>query len=146
MTINKEPYTSLPLPPYSLAGRHKEIAAAIETLIDVLDLIDGDPDVELNGDEHDSDGDEKGDQAWIEWGAMRGSQKGGPNILAGHEDDEDDDPGEEDDPSGQADEDGINTAYDLIRYTEGASGPGCTISDPGGGNVTDECHDPDEGV
>ena len=42
------------------------------------------------------------------------------------------DTGEEDDHSGQADEDGIDTAYHLVCYTEGASGPGCTISDPGG--------------
>lgn len=124
------------------------ITRSIEVLVGLLDLIDGNPDVELNGDEHDSDGDEKGDQAWIEWGTMRGSQKGGPNILAGHEDDEDADPGEEDDPSGQCDEDGINTNL----TAQWATGAGCTISDapedddPGGGNVTDEGHDPDEGV
>lgn len=70
------------------------ISQSIEALIGLLDLIDGSPDVELNGDEEDA--------AWIEWGTMRGSQKGGPNILAGHEDDEDDDPdtGCEDGPCG----------------------------------------------
>lgn len=36
---------------------------------------------------------------------------------------------EDDDPAGQCDEDGINSAYHLVRYTVGASGPGCPISD-----------------
>jgi len=36
---------------------------------------------------------------------------------------------EDDDPSGQCDEDGINTAYGMVRYTVGGSGPGCPISD-----------------
>jgi hypothetical protein len=36
---------------------------------------------------------------------------------------------EEDDPSGQCDEDGVNTAFSFIRYTVGAFGPGCPISD-----------------
>lgn len=46
MDTNKEPYTPLPLSPAILAGRRKALAAAIETLIDVLDVIDGDPDLE----------------------------------------------------------------------------------------------------
>jgi hypothetical protein len=45
---------------------------------------------------------------------------------------------EDDDPAGQIDEDGLNTAFDLVQYTDGARGAGCPISDPGGGNVEDE--------
>lgn len=118
------------------------ITRSIEVLVGLLDLIDGNPDEEENGDHEASDGDD-GDQAYVEWQTMRGSQKGGPNILAGHEDDEEDDPGEEDDPSGQCDEDGINTNL----TAQWASRPGCSISDPdedddpAGGNVTDEPHD-----
>jgi hypothetical protein len=40
------------LPKYPLPGRDA-IASAIETLLAVMDAIDGDPDVELNGDELD---------------------------------------------------------------------------------------------
>ncbi|GBH29684.1 hypothetical protein [Sphingobium xenophagum] len=126
-----------------------EIGAAIEVLIDVLDLMGGDPDAENATDLEDDfalspiaiDYVDRGpgcaisDQdagAWIEWTTMRGSQKRGLNILAGQEDDEDDDPPEQDDHEGQCDEDGINTAFDTVRFTTGASGPGCAISDEGG--------------
>lgn len=83
-----------------LLNRHspQEIADAIEILMDVLDMMGGDPDAEDNGDAE-LTGDEH-DCAWIEWQTMRGSQKCGPNIVAGQEDDEDADPAEEDDPSG----------------------------------------------
>lgn len=37
---------------------------------------------------------------------------------------------EEDDPTGQCDEDGVNTAYSFVPYTVGGHGPGCPISDP----------------
>lgn len=133
-----------------------EIGAAIDILIDLFDLMGGDPDAENATDAEDdfaisskaaantaaqagctiSDPPDAG--AWIEWSTMRGSQKGGPNILAGGEDDEDDDAAEQDDESGQCDEDEVNTSLDLVRYTPGASGPGCTISDAGGGDVEDE--------
>lgn len=43
----------------------------------------------------------------------------------GDPDCEDSDADEDDDPSGQCDEDGINTAY------QAAGGPGCPIADPG---------------
>lgn len=111
------------------------IARSIEVLVGLLDLIDGNPDDEDNGD-HEPTGDEN-DQAYIEWQTMRGSQKGGPNILAGLEDDEDDDPGEEDDPSGQCDEDGINTNL----TAQWASRPGCAISDPDEDDNSDTEHD-----
>ena len=116
-----------------LLNRHgpREIADAIEILVDVLDMMGGDPDIELNGDEQDANGDELGDQAWVEWHTMRGASKRGPNILAGQEDDEDDDPAEDDDPDGQMDEDGCNTG-DGKFYLHGVvmPGAGCPISDP----------------
>lgn len=92
------------------------------------------------------DDDAQGDQSWIEW-HTRGTRKvdsaGGEPLGSNsfgerlREDDEDDDPAEQDDDSGQIDEDGINTAFGYVRYTYGASGPGCAISDEGGGNVED---------
>jgi hypothetical protein len=66
--------------------------------------------------------------AYVEWTTMRGSQKRGANLLAGHEDDEEDDAPEEDDPSGQCDKESINTQHDLMRYAPGSSGPGCPIA------------------
>lgn len=92
------------------------------------------------------DADAQGDQSWIEWHTRgsrktdRGAEPLGRNIDGQllTEDDEDDDPAEQDDHEGQCDEDGINTAFDKVRYTTGASGPGCAISDAGGGNIEDE--------
>lgn len=51
-----------------------------------------------------------------------------------------DDDAEEDDPSGQCDEDGINTYGDLVMYGVRYAGPGCAISDPDYG-VDDTNHD-----
>lgn len=104
-----------------MVNRHSphEIAEAITILIDLLDLLGGDPDAE-DSEAHEAAGDEV-DVAWVEWNTMRGSQKRGPNLIAGLEDDE------EDDPAGQCDEDGINTEY---RAAKQHSGAGCVISDP----------------
>lgn len=82
---------------YPLPSR-KALAAAVEVLVDLIDMIDGDTDLEPI-DEREPDGDEA-DAAWIEWHTMRGSQKRGPNISTWNEDDEDDDPLEDDDPGG----------------------------------------------
>ena len=90
-----------------------EIAEAVEVLVDLLDLLGGDPEAEAATwpqdelareepslpDDYELTGDER-DCAWIEWTTMRGSQKRGANILAGHEDDEEDDAPEDDDPAG----------------------------------------------
>lgn len=121
----------------------REIAEAIELLIDVLDLI-GHPD-EDNGDlarvadglpgerdDAERDGDSQGDQAWVEWHTMHGSQKKrGQNLLAGQEDDEDDDPaeegGDEHDTDNAEDEELSGSA---LQYAP--SGPGCAVSDQGG--------------
>ena len=80
----------------------------IAVAIDLLDLAEPDPDAEEIGledsfMEHPGDGagcpvaDSAGDQAWIEWTTMRGSQKGGPAPSPGNEDAEEDDEAEEDD-------------------------------------------------
>jgi hypothetical protein len=84
-----------------------ELGHAIEVLIALLDIWDGDPDAQDTGDAEDEMlsgqarryadkgpgcivSDSPGDQAWIEWTAMRG--KRGQMILGGPEDAEDDDP------------------------------------------------------
>lgn len=96
----------------------EELSNAIEVLVTMLDIWDGDPDEETDDPDLEPTGDEK-DAAWIEWNTMRGSQKRGSNILATqHEDDEDDD------PAGQYDED----CYTGTRPNW--HGPGCVISDP----------------
>lgn len=109
------------------------IGSAIEVLMNLLDVLDGNPDDEPGGDDEPlrANGD-SADVAWIEWDQMRGSQKPGPNVIQGEEDHEDDDPAEEDDASGQCDEDGVNTA---IGLTLDATGPGCAISDTGIGDT-----------
>lgn len=133
----------------------ESLEAFLSVALDLLDTMDGDPEAE-NGNDLEDDfalsenaiaygsggaGCAISDQdagAYVEWHTMHGSQKGGANILAGQEDDENDDPAEEDDEPGQCDEDELNTGFDRVRYTPGASGPGCAISDAGGGNVEDE--------
>jgi hypothetical protein len=124
-----------------------ELGHTIEVLIALLDIWDGDPDDQQTNDAEDDSAftgiakayadsgpgciaSDSGDQAYVEWHTMRGNQKGGPNILAGHEDDEDDDPGEDDDPSGQSDEDGVNTGGAPRFGRGGPSGAGCPIADP----------------
>lgn len=110
-----------------------ELGNAIEVLVALLDIWDGDPDAE-DDDPAEAAGDEK-DAAYVEWHTMRGSQKRGPNILpTQNEDDEDDDPAEEDDPQGERSEDEISCGpghwgglYSDFRY----AGPGCAISDAG---------------
>jgi hypothetical protein len=105
-----------------------ELGNAIEVLVTLLDVWDGDPDEETDDPDLEPAGDEK-DAAWIEWNTMRGSQKRGPNILATqNEDDEDDDPaepdGDETDGNGAEDEPcAWFAAYDR--------GPGCEVADPG---------------
>ena len=113
----------------------------IAVAIDLLDLAEPDPDAEELGLEdsfmyHPADSagcpvaDSPGDQAWIEWTTMRGSQKRGPAPSPGHEDAEEDDEAEEDDPSGQCDEDGINTGAQGLQQRGEYDGPGCALSDP----------------
>jgi hypothetical protein len=113
----------------------EELGNTIEVLVALLDIWDGDPDDEPNGDDEPlrANGDSE-DGAWIEWHTMRGSQKRGPIVLASFsEDDEDDDPAEEDDPQGECSEDEISCGpghWGGFRdFRE--SGPGCPYSDAG---------------
>ena len=113
-----------------------QLAAFIEVAVGLLDLSDPDCDLEDATDLEDdhalspgSTGDfsgpgcevaDTGENAWVEWDKMRGSQKSGSNLTAGNEDDEDDDPDrslDEGEP-------------DFARYR--GAGAGCEISDPGG--------------
>lgn len=142
---------TIPPPPAVMAILDRfnsdEIGNTIEVLVALLDIWDA----PLNPDEPDfrpTDGDglpgdpkdeeDSGDAehgAYIEWQTMRGSQKRGPNVVLGHEDDEDDDPAEEDDPQGECSEDEISCGagnWGGLYGSPDLNGPGCPISDPGG--------------
>ena len=75
----------------------------VSTAIDLLDLMDGDSDLEDGYDQEPHDGDDQGDPSWIEW-HHRDRQTlylGGPEmwataLLQNSEDAEDDDPAERD--------------------------------------------------
>lgn len=138
----------------ALLNKHspREIAEAIELLIDVLDLIE--PPDEDNGDlalmadglpgdsaDGEPDADSHGDQAWIEWhtrGRHKEGRFGGECIGRSYqgrplqEDDEDDDPaeegGDEHDTDNAEDEELSGAA---LQYAP--KGPGCAVSDEGGG-------------
>ena len=96
-----------------------DLGAAIEVMVSLLDIWDGQPDDEEGGD-LELTGDDRGDQAWVEWHTMRGTQKRGLNVLAGQEDDEDDD-------SDQGHDEG---EPDFTHFA--GHGAGCPIADPGG--------------
>lgn len=111
-----------------------EIEQAVEVLIEALDSHAGDNDIELNGDEEDSDGDERGDQAFVEWTTLPACRKRGPSIAVGFEDDELSDHLEEDDHSGQCSEDELSCGpghWGGLYYRTREKGPGCELSDPG---------------
>jgi hypothetical protein len=97
-----------------------EIAEAIEVLVDILDLLGGDPDAETEDPDLEPAGDEK-DAAWAEWHTLRSSQKRGPHILAGQNED-DELGGDETDGNGAEDE-------EVAWFRTVHSGPGCTVSD-----------------
>lgn len=126
-----------------------ELGDMVEALIAQIDIIEGDPDVECNGD-LEPDDDAKGDPSWPEWHTLshklsaRGATPMGHTPWGGisHEDDEDDDAAEEDDPSGQCDEDGVNT---VLAHTIAYDGPGCEISDPDGAVDDAGCDEEREG-
>lgn len=88
----------------------------VEAAVTLLDLFDGDPDEETVDPDLELTGDER-DAAWIEWHTMRGSQKRGPNILCGHEDDEESDPAEDDDPFEDDDPDHEHDGRELEEHS-----------------------------
>jgi hypothetical protein len=133
-----------------LLNRHSahEIACAIEVLIDLRDLIEGDPDAESHALEDDftpmpadidfgpgcsiaDPGEAEEDMGEEERGENRTWSNSidqrllseGCFTFAAHDDD-----AEDDDPAGQCDEDACNTAA-----PHNFSGPGCYISDPAEG-------------
>jgi hypothetical protein len=113
--------------------------SAREVLVDVLDMLGGDPDLEnatdleddhtlsphaLGSDEGPGCGvSDKGENAWVEWHNLRAPQKGGHMIASDNEDDEL--AGDETDGNGAEDDECAWFAH--IR-----SGPGWSTSDPGG--------------
>jgi hypothetical protein len=113
-----------------LLNRHSpgEIAAAIEVLVDLLDLMGGDPDAEDNGDAE-AVGDEA-DIAWLEWTGRkrRTVDTDGPFAMGlPTEDDEDDDPdtGVEDgtfDPEEDCCEAGDDGCGPIIRHGSSSYG------------------------
>ena len=123
-----------------ILARHDrgKLAAFVTVAIDLLDVMDGDADLEGECSEDDvsrctdigrpviADGPgcdigDTGENAWLEWTTMRGSQKGGPNI-AGREDEEDN--GDAGDHSASEDD-----SPGIGRKALRGGGPGCTISD-----------------
>lgn len=141
------PGTFPPMPAVArILARHDrgKLAAFVTVAIDLLDVLDGDADCEgecsedevsrctdigrpVPSDEPGCDIADAGENAWIEWHTMRGSQKCGPNLTVGQEDDEDG--GDHGDHSGSEDDSpGIGTRA-LQRQFDQA---GCPISDPGG--------------
>lgn len=120
-----------------LAGfQRDQLASFIEVAIGLLDLEDGDPDLEDATDREDDHAlspqaiacgrasgpgcpiGDTGENAWVEWDKLRSAAKAGHNTTLGHEDAEDDDPDhalDEGEP-------------DFSRYK--GEGAGCTISDP----------------
>jgi len=59
------------------------LAAFVTVAIDLLDTLDGDPDLEPDGDEQDA--------AYVEWSCLHQRQRNRPNLTLGQEDDEQDD-------------------------------------------------------
>lgn len=91
-----------------------KLSAFVAVAIDLLDVLDGDPDTEPSGDETDA--------AWPELHGV-----GCPKALRFPTEDS-----EDDDPAGACDEDGINTGQSRIgMHGLMDDGPGCPISDPG---------------
>lgn len=96
-----------------------QLAGFIAVAIDLADAMDGDPDIEPDGDEEDG-------QFTEDEPAAKFAELGyGPGCEIA-------DCGEEDDPNGQCDEDEQNTGSGAFAMC-GSSyfGPGCPISDGG---------------
>lgn len=130
-----------------------QVEGFIAVAIELLDALDGpadpdNPDYSPCGDgkpgdaaDHERGGDEEA-AAWIEWSTMRGSQKGWHNMVAGEEDDEEDDgdTGVEDHPFGiDPEEDCCIAGDDTVRS---GAGPGKDLAygEHGPGDADDAEH------
>jgi hypothetical protein len=104
-----------------------ELSNAIEVLVTMLDVWDGDPDLETTGDDEPDD-DAKGDTSWTEW-HTRGRHKDNPGLhdRRGYQLREDD---EDDDPDSEHDGCEVTGAEDDFMQHFGY-GAGCPIADPG---------------
>lgn len=143
MGVMQHPAT-IPLAPAVMAILDRlnrdELGHTIEVLIALLDIWDGDPDAETGNDVEDDftltanaveratsdpsvDCVDQDAGAYVEWHTMRGSQKRGPNLLAGHEDDELN--GDETDGNGAEDDE--CAWFEVAGYAAG-----CPVADPGG--------------
>ncbi|HVR89469.1 MAG TPA: hypothetical protein VHG29_00040 [Novosphingobium sp.] len=98
----------------------------IAVAIDLADAMEPDSDLEPDGDDQDSDGDERGDQAWVEWTSMRRDAGRQHNECLGEEDDEL--AGDETDAEG-CEDDHLPPRMQSAA-NRGASAAGCIISDP----------------
>ena len=124
----------------------EQLAGFIAVALDLIDTLDGDPDLENATDLEDdfalspqargyADGPgcpvaDAAENAWVEWDRMRGAQKSGHNLTFGDED------AEEDDGDGDCtdDEPAFDKRSRAIANMLWGGGPGCSIADPGGGD------------
>lgn len=132
---------AMPIPPAAISRvlsrfDREQLAGFVAVAIDLMDLGDGDPDFENATDLEDdhalsswaidpSNGAgcniaDTGEQAYVEWTALHPGTRKGPNITAGEEDDEDDDP-----------DHGLDEGEPNFIAVKG-EGAGCSISDEGG--------------
>ena len=118
------------------------LGAFVAVAIDLMDLADGEPDLEHDGTENDSDGDEKGDPAFVEWTSHRTARSSAHCIVAGEEDAEQDDGdhGIEDDPQGCDPEEDMCLAGDDRIGSGSLTGASLVCEDRGPGDADDaEC-------
>ena len=133
---------AMPMPPAAISNilarfDRGQLEGFVSVAIDLMDLLDGDADLEDGNDQEAHDGDDQGDPGWIEWHNRdrRTLRRGGPEMqtTALLQDSED---AEADDPPEDSDADDTNNAEDEELAGGGLqclwSGPGCPISDAGG--------------
>lgn len=103
----------------------------IERLLAWIDEKDGDPDLELDGDELDGNGSED------DFMTHTGDGRPGCPIADPDKGADDDGEGVDDDTELNGDEKDSNNAEDEVLHSAFASGPGCIISDPDHGHDGD---------
>lgn len=105
----------------------RKLATFAQVAIDILDILDGDPDLEAGGDDEprSADGDTR-DVAYAEWTSLRGRDRAKCQWVSDHEDDEEDD----------FDEDGHDQeAVDEREIDEDFERPTVPVIWPGEGRV-----------